>query len=133
MKNYPSMWLENILQRQYYELKNRISIIGLEDKILGPMRSKAKIKMTVERSDEFEIVDKVPINKDLIGIGFPECVIFGLLDVLLVDDKITISKMKIILEEVEFDEINSSNMAFRKAARNAGLKILDEMEIKLIN
>jgi hypothetical protein len=124
MKDYLRLWAEGFLELSPGYIKHRVSVVGERNQVLGPRIEAAKFNVTVEPSETFEVVNLVPETEVLKGAGFPDWAIFGILDVLLVADFGPLREVRIILEEVGYDEISSSPMAFRQAGRDAGRKIM---------
>jgi hypothetical protein len=123
-KSYLELWFEVLLKKQSSPLTSGVSVTGERDKHLGPSFQFARVKVSVEPSKRLEVVDLVPKNEELRGLGYPDWVIFGLLDVLILSDDFPIDKARIILTEADYSAIESSPMAFREAGRDSGRKIL---------
>jgi hypothetical protein len=117
MKDYLRLWAEGCLERIPGSLRGPISVVGESNQLLGPRYESASIKVTVEPSEIFEVVDLVPPNEALDRLGFPDWAVFGLLDVLMVADSAPIRAVRIMIEEAEYHDIHSSPMAFRQAGR----------------
>ena len=66
-------------------LAEPISVIGERKKHFGPRSEFAKVKMTVHPSSALEVIDGVAESAELekLGVGWPDSVFFGLLDVLM--------------------------------------------------
>jgi hypothetical protein len=76
------------------------------------------VEDTVTERDELE----------RLGVGWPDAIIFGLLDVLMLADSGPLYKLRVVLEKVWYHEIDSSQNAFRHAGRDAGRKIIETIE-----
>jgi hypothetical protein len=124
MHDYLKLWADDFSKRTPLQLKAALNISGGRDKHLGPRAEYAKIKLRAEPAEIFEVVDLVPPNEDLTSVGYPDWVIFGLLDVLMVAESAPLTAIRIVLEEAEYHPIHSSRMAFRQAGRDAGGKII---------
>ncbi|SRR5258706_14214922 len=128
MKDYLRSWAEELLQRKPIRLRSRITVTGERNQHLGPKLEVASVRVTVEPAATFEVVDAVPANEELSQFGYPDWVVFGLLDVFMVAESSPITNVRIILEKADPDPINSSKMAFRHAGRDAGRKIVERLK-----
>jgi translation elongation factor EF-G len=127
MKDYLSLWAEGLPNQHSRLLSAPISVLGKRAKQLGPKGEFAKVQLTVHPSDSFEVIDRVAERSELekLGVGWPDCVIFGLLDVLMFTKSGPLFKVCVVLEEVWYHEVDSSWQAFRHAGRDAGQKIIE--------
>ena len=55
----------------------------------------------------------------------PQCVVFGMLDVVMLAEFGPLYKIRITLDDAAYHEVDSSENAFREAGRNAGRKIIE--------
>jgi len=126
MKDYLGLWAEGWLNQSSILLAAPISVIGEREKHFGPRWEFAKVQLTAHPAHAFEVVDNVAEKSDLekLGVGWPDCAIFGLLDVLLLAEPGPWYKVRVVLEEVSYHDVDSSQQAFRHAGRDAGRKIL---------
>jgi hypothetical protein len=85
--------------------------------------------LTAYPAQAFEVEDKIAEKADLerLNVGWPDCVIFGLLDELMLAEPAPLYKIRVVLEEVWCDEAGSSRQAFRQAGRDAGRRILEAL------
>jgi hypothetical protein len=76
-------------------------------------------------TSRLKLIDRVAERGELekLGVGGPDCAIFGLLDVLMFAEFGRIFKVCVVLEEVWYHEVDSSWQASRYAGRDAGRKI----------
>jgi hypothetical protein len=126
MKDYTKLWFDRLLRRNTIPIASPLTITGERNKHLGPMFQFASVNLTIESSQDFEVVDNVSANDELRRLGYPEMVIFGLLDILMVSD-FFVGNVRIVLNEIRYDEIDSSPMALREAGRDAGRKIVESL------
>jgi hypothetical protein len=63
-----------------------------------------------------------------LGTGWPDAVIFGLPDVLMRSEPGPLYTVRIVLEQVWYHEVDSSEVACRHAGRDAGRKIIEGIE-----
>ena len=120
--NYLQLWFEARGKRVNSLLSSRLTAAGECKKHLGPTFQFARVSVSVEPADEFDVVDLVPQNEELKRLRYPDYVIFGLLDVLITSDYFPLSKVRIILTNVEYNAVESSAMAFREAGRDFSKK-----------
>jgi hypothetical protein len=127
MKDYLGLWNKKLLEQCSFSVDRSVTVVGERDQHLGPRWEKAKVQVTVEPSMVFEVVNAVHDDKELQKFGYPDWVVFGLLDVLMVAFSAPVRNVRIILEKAEYDPVLSSAMAFRQAGRDAGRKIIQAL------
>jgi hypothetical protein len=123
MKDFLKLWANGLITVRPLPIAGRVTVTGERDAHLGPRWEFARIRVTVEPSAGFEVVDAVKGSAEMRKFGFPDSAIFGLLDVLMVAGAAPLSSVRVILEQAEVDPVNTSASAFREAGRNAGRKI----------
>jgi len=127
MKNYPKLWADGLLASKPLPLNRRVTVIGERNQHLGPRWEFAKIEVSIEPAPSFEVVDAVEANEQLRQLGYLDWAVLGLLDVLMVAEAAPLSGVRVTLEKAEHHEIDSSQMAFRQAGRDAGRKIIEAL------
>jgi translation elongation factor EF-G len=129
MKDYVSLWAEGLPNQHSRVLSVPITVLGKRIRQLGPRSEFAKVRLTVLPSNSFEVIDRVAERSELekLGVGWPDCAIFGLLDVLMFTESGPLFKVCVALEEVWYHEVDSSWQAFRQAGRDAGRKIIESI------
>lgn len=127
MKDYLSLWAEGLPYQQSRLLRSSITVLGEWIRPIGPKGEFAKVQLTVHPSESFEVIDRVPEKSELerLGVGWPDCAIFGLLDALMVAEFGPLYKVCIVFEKVWYHEVDSSYQAFRHAGRVAGKRIVE--------
>ena len=132
MKNYLSLWGGKIPERDSIRLPTPVRVIGEREKHFGPKSEFARVQLTVHPASGFEVDDSVEERSELerLGVGWPDATIFGLLDVLMLAESGPLYKVRVVLEKVWYHEIDSSQVAFRHAGRDAGRKIIEEIELR---
>ena len=135
MKDYLNLWFQELLRVTSLTLKSRITMTGESNRHLGPRWEFARVRVTVEPALYFEVVDATSGNEEARREGvldrYLDWTIFGLLDVLMMDRHAPLRNIRIILEEIEIHPIDSSQMSFRNAGRDAGRKILESFRQSL--
>ena len=83
--------------------------------------------MTTSPAEELDVVDNVPCRKELqaLGVAWSQCVVFGLLDVVMFAEFGSLHKIRITLDDAAYHEVDSSENAFREASRDAGRKVIE--------
>jgi hypothetical protein len=129
VKDYLGLWGEGFRKQDSIFLAGPITVVGEREKHLGPKSEFAKIQLTLHPAYTFEVVDNVAEKSELekLGVGWPDCAVFGLLDVLMLAEPGPLYKVRVMLEEVWYHEVDSSWQAFRNAGRDAGRKIIQAM------
>ncbi len=127
MIDYLKLWADGLLTRRSLTLKSKITVVGERNQHLGPRFEFAKVQMSVEPASSFEVVDALPANEELRQLGYPDWAVFGLLDVLTTAESSPLTNIRVILEKAEHHPVDSSQMAFRQAGRDAGRKIIESL------
>src|SRR5260370_20083399 len=127
MNDYLSLWAEGLPNQQSRRLPAPITVLGEWIKQLGARGEFAKVELTVHPSESFEVIDRVAERSELekLGVEWPDCAIFGLLDVLMVTKSGPLYKVCVVLEKVWYHDVDSSWQAFRHAGRDAGRKVIE--------
>jgi hypothetical protein len=125
LKDYLTFWASELLKRKSSTLKAAIDVTGDRDRHLGPKLEFARIRVRAEPSATFEVVNNVVSDDELRKFGYLDWAIFGLLDVLMLAEPRPLHELRIILEDAQYSRIDSSQMAFLHAGRDAGRKIID--------
>jgi hypothetical protein len=125
--DYFAKWFDDIQSRVSLCLPSKIGVTGVYRQHLGPRFAYAKIEACAEPASSLEI----RFGADVCDSGpdrlFLEAAIFGLLDALLTSESSPLRNVRITLTRCEVDPIDSSQMAFRHAGRDAGRKIISEI------
>jgi len=130
MKDYLTLWAEGPPNNNSRILATPITVIG--ERIHGPKSEFARVQLTVHPADTFDVVDCVAEKSELeeLGVGWPDPVIFGLLDALMNAEPDPLRNVRVILERAWYHEVDSSRNAFRGAGRDAGRKIIEAIDKK---
>lgn len=124
MKDYPTMWAQGLLCAHSQSIRESVTVVGVRSAHLGPRQEFARVRVAIEPAEAFLCIFLQPSDV-LEKLGYPDFVIFGLLDILMVARPAPITKIKVTLDEPEYDLIHSSQMAFRQAGRDAGRRIME--------
>jgi hypothetical protein len=120
--NYFEEWFVGLTDtKSYNPIKQRALATGEYNKHVGPAIRYARVTISLEPDNTFQVVDK--LNAEISGYlkqqGCFTPIIFGVLDVALTSYSIPINVFVLTLLDVKYDEIDSSPIAFRLAAREA--------------
>jgi hypothetical protein len=126
MKDYLAPWDSS--DKNSRNLPNPITVVG--EHIDARKSEFAKVELTVRPSEAFDVVDSVPERPDLeeLGVGWPDPVILGLLDILMNAKQGPLRNVRVVLERVWYHDVDSSRDAFRSAGRDAGRKIIEAID-----
>jgi hypothetical protein len=124
--NYLEQWSNDIISRPVFELKKEIVVKGIRKKHLGPRLEYAIIELKIVPSQKLEV--ELPTNFKNEQKEYIDASVFGLLDILLTAKSFPIKNIKIIFQSIDIHPVDSNIMAFRNAGRDAGKKIIDEIE-----
>jgi len=127
MKDYLTLWADGLIKQNPLPLRKTITVTGERNQHLGPIWQKATVQLKVEPASSFEVIDAVPVDAELHSFGYPDWVVLGLLDVLMVAFSAPLKTLRVILEKAEYDPVDSSPAAFRQAGRDAGRKIIEAL------
>jgi len=126
-QTYLAEWAESFARLGSLELPSAICVTGERNQHLGPSWQYARVHLTAYPASALTIIDEVPRNEEFLACGYPEWAIFGLLDVLLGAQTVPLYNVRIVLEKVDYDPIQSSPVAFRFAGRDAGRLIIESL------
>jgi hypothetical protein len=132
MKDYLRHWADSILETRSEILAEPVTAVGEVDRHLGPRWEFAKIQLTAYPSESFQMQDATPQREELerLGIRWPDCIVFGLLDVLMLREYLPLYNLRVVLEQAWWSEVDTSENAFRRAGRDAGRKLIEAMKEK---
>ncbi len=85
--------------------------------------------MTLDPANDFEVVDRVPCRMEMeaLRVGWPQTVVFGLLDVLMMMESHPLYKVRVTLKDVAYHDTDSTETALREAGRDAGRKVVERI------
>ena len=126
MVNYLEMWAKDVFTRNPLEITKEIYVKGIQKKHLGPRLEYAVIELKVEPSDCFRVEIHETLKKlDNDSKELIDAAIFGILDVILTHNILPLRNLNIHFLSVDIHAVDSNIMAFRKAGRDAGRKMLE--------
>jgi hypothetical protein len=125
-RDYVAQWF-NDLRRRGENWKNEAKeAIGICDIITGPRRMYARVRIGISPGDTLNIVSVLDegIYDRLEREGFLDFIVYGVLDVLLVEKVIPCTSFTLMLFEADIHDVHSSQMAFRCAAQDAARQLI---------
>jgi hypothetical protein len=127
LREYLEEWSTDVVSRRVAKLSASVTVTGIWDRHAGPKLEFAKIRLKAEPAERFDVdAGRLKDARGLERDGFLTAAIFGLLDVLLTTASYPLTNLRVIFTEAEAHPINSSQMAFRMAGRDAGHKLIDQ-------
>ena len=127
MKEYLQLWPLELLKLSSLKIKSKITVVGERNQHLGPRWEYAKVQISIEPAPQFEVIDAAPDDVEARKAGYLDWAVFGLLDVLMVAESAPLKNIRVIVENIEPHAVDSSQMAFRQAGRDAGRKIIETL------
>jgi hypothetical protein len=127
MNDFLKQWLNGLSNRQSWTLKRSVSVTGRREKHWRGKSEFASVSLTIDPAEHFEVVDRAPCRSEIeaLGVGWPQPVIFGLLDVLMMMESYPLYKVRVTLSDAAYHHTDSTEIAFREAARDAGRRIVE--------
>ena len=123
MNSVLDSWLSDVRARPAIRFPRAIVADGERTVHLGPRNEFAKVRVKFEPADAFECsMGGVPGDAD--SVAFAEAAVLGVLDALITSAPYPVLKVRVVIEKIEVDPIDSSEQAFRLAGRDAALKAL---------
>jgi hypothetical protein len=123
MNDYIQRWMEELVCRPRKSISVPIELTGERAKHFGPRSDYASVRIVLESSTEFEVVNEVGDDQQLKSLGYPEHFIFGLLDILMTAEAMPRTSVRVVLKSASYDPVDSSPKAFLEAGRDAGQKV----------
>jgi hypothetical protein len=125
MKNYLEEWAVSVQKRPSSTLKAPVEITGVRNQHMGPRWEFATINLKIEPAEGFSVnTALLPSQAHLEENGYLNAAVMGLLDILLTAEAAPLKNINVIFLNVEEHPIDSSQMAFRQAGRDAARKLL---------
>ncbi len=127
-KDVLQSWFDGLLNREAPHLMGEIIVWGECKRHLGPTWAKARARLRVEPSDRFMLVEDVHMGVEF--ADYAGSFLHGVLDILMIDDRIPLNNIRIVISDLSTDQVESSRAAFREAGRDAGRKAVEELSAK---
>lgn len=117
-------WFSGICSRRTMPFSHAVIVTGVRDEHRGPRWEFAKIEVSIQPANGFE----VSYGRHAVKAEFLEAAVFGLMDILLTGYSIPVRDVKIELLKAEEHPVDSTEIAFREAGRDAGRKALEQIK-----
>jgi translation elongation factor EF-G len=104
-----------------------MTVNGVHQQHMGPKSEYARIEVLAEPATSFEVRFGPDVGESDPSRIFLEAAVFGLLDILLVSRTYPLRNIRITLTHCEIHPVDSSQIAFRQAGRDAGMKIINAL------
>jgi hypothetical protein len=122
MKNYIALWVEQLVSRPRRSLNSAISVTGTVKQV-APRPMFAVVSLSATPFAQFEVSDLTGTSTEVARFGFPDWFVFGLLDVLMADEHGPLTRLRIILNDVKYHDVDTDREAFIHAGSDAGRQI----------
>jgi hypothetical protein len=127
--DYVQQWVTDLTSHASYSpLKAERESWGEINRHVSPRTMRAKVKIAIAPSPELEIVDRLSseISRQIKDAECFDPIVYGVLDVMMTALSSPVRTFRLSILDAVYDDIHSSPMAFRLAAREAAKAILSE-------
>jgi hypothetical protein len=119
------LWFRDIVERRSAKVPRVVRVVGVRDKHLGPRCDYARVVVEAEPANQFSVIGPTgPLTTE--GELFLRAAVYGVLDVVLTAEPFPLRDFALRIVEIQSHPVDSSIMAFRRAGRDAGKKLLQE-------
>jgi hypothetical protein len=120
-------WFASFATAPAQELPTAVTSEGKRDQHLGPRWERARVRVRLEPSTRLEVQIGSSISQEAKDEGYAEAAVMGILDVLMTACPHPVKNVRILVEDLEIDPIDSSPQAFRMAGRDAATRALQQV------
>jgi hypothetical protein len=119
-------WFDNLQSRNEIVWRETLTINGLCKMHTGPSFRYASVIIEFSPSSQFIVQDKLSgdMRKLMLERDWYRYIVFGVLDIMLTTPINPIKNFRMSINQIDYNEIESSSIAFRLAARDAAQKAL---------
>ncbi len=123
---YVEGWFESLLRASPRSIPTAMRVTGQCDQHLGPRLRFARVTISVRPGDRFDVQIAIPpaLQDTLQEHQYLDYFVFGFLDVMLTSAEQPATLLSLTITDVDYDPINSSQIAFRLAGRDAGRHVI---------
>lgn len=127
-------WFQSLIARSYAEVKDTVQATGVCKKHTGGMVLYASVNLSVGPGKGIEYCDLLneAVRTKMTSEGWYRQILYGVLDVFLTHSATPISSFILTIEGVDYHEIDSNELAFRLAGRDAARKCLNVMNFVIV-
>jgi hypothetical protein len=124
-----SQWLNELPSRQSWTLTRSVSVTGRREKHWRERSEFASVSLTFDPAEHFEVVDRVPCRSEIeaLNIGWPQTVVYGLLDVLMTMESHPLYKVRVTLTDAAYHHTDSTEIALREAGKDAARSFVERL------
>ena len=125
-KNFFTDWHDNIIATTGTSWTQVVNVTGSCRQYAGPRILYASIVVDFLPNDQFEVSEVLDSESSNVAntYGWFEYIVFGVLDVMLTVPSLPIKNFKLSIREIKYNDIESNQIAFRLAGRDAAVKAL---------
>ncbi len=127
-------WLATFRGKEGDRVRESISGRGVCKKHTGGISLYAAVSLRLEPSEKLEVMDQLSDEqrRRLQSEAWYDEILYGVLDVLLTKPMTPICRFRLVIEAVEYNEMESRKAAFRLAARYAATDCLERMKFVIV-
>jgi translation elongation factor EF-G len=126
--DYLRKWAEDVIERAPFIFSGKFHVKGEHKRHHGGHLEYAAIEAVVESSDKFEVVfGNSVLNLKSDSINLVNVAIMGMLDILSVAKTHPVFSVRIELLSADIHPIDSNEIAFRMAGRDAATSFLEKL------
>jgi hypothetical protein len=117
-------WFRDLVDRRSAKLPQTLRVEGVREAHLGPRCEYGRVIVEAEPSAQFTVsvpAGPLPVGGD----DFVRAAVMGVLDIVLTADPFPLRDFALRIVEIHPHPVDSSVMAFRRAGRDAGRKLLE--------
>ncbi len=120
-------WFNDLISKTSGTWRQTIRTAGICRTASSSLILYAAVEIAFSPSEQFEAIESLPpgVGKLVRERGWYDHVIFGVLDILMTVPEYPFRNIRIDLQQVDYNEIESKQIAFRWAARDAAVKALN--------
>ncbi len=127
-------WAESLIARTPDRIRVPVSATGTCKKHTGGLWLCVSASIRLEPAESLELRDELASDQRdrLCAEGWLEKILFGVLDVLMTRPMTPIGVFRLVVVQVEFNEMEARSVAFRLAGRYAASECLKNLEFVVV-
>jgi len=120
-------WLASFGAAPAQELPGPVSVEGRRDQHLGPRWERARVSVRIEPSSRLEVLPGESVPEEATREGYVEAAAMGVLDILMTACPHPVKNVRVVIDVLEIDPVDSSRQAFRMAGRDAATRAVKQL------
>lgn len=119
-------WFQDRLAAPSMRMERKVRVSVTHDQHLGPTWERAGLGLEVEPAEEFAAelaIEQATADE----VEYAKAAMLGFLDVVMANTPSPLRDVRVRVVELSVDPVASSEMAFRKAGRQAARKVMEEL------